>query len=348
MEEKPKRRSKSVAAREGADFRKSAPTGSKADASKDLPFNPLSETADPRQTGSNATLPLGNPGYNQATAVSSPGSMEKTLPAQRLVTNRFEVAALSNVGKIRTNNEDSYGTFLGSVPRLNNDQELLFSFMAVADGMGGHENGEVASNIAIRKMTEGVLRNFYLPTLEGEQPGRTGDSPMETLASLIEDANQAILQQAQQDRISMGTTLTCMVRIGQTAVIGHVGDSRLYILDKSSPKLRQVTHDHSMVQRLVDLGTITREEALNNPQRSVLYLTLGQKGQVEPDVELVQLAEVASILICSDGLWEMLEESAIERILKQAYSAAEACEKLVEAANAAGGYDNITVIVAKF
>jgi PPM family protein phosphatase len=343
MNERTRRRSKATGAADNNGEAKPDKTGS-AKGRDNSVTSP--DTSGAEQAGLTAppvslleSTPVGQSSANPAIIAPTP---------QRLVSNQVEIAFLSNVGRVRTNNEDSFSAFLGSVPRLNSDNELLFSFLAVADGMGGHEDGEVASNIAVRKMTEGVLRNFYLPTVEGRQPGRNGESPLEALAFLIEDANQAILQEAHQNRVSMGTTLTCAVLIGQTAVIGHVGDSRLYVLEKSSGKLRQATHDHSVVQRLVDMGTLTPEEAQNSPQRSVLYLTLGQKSQIDPEVEIVQLGDVAALLICSDGLWELVEDSAIESLFKQANSAAEVCGKLIEAANAAGGVDNVTAIVAKF
>lgn len=271
-----------------------------------------------------------------------------TLNAPQLAANRLEIGFLSHVGRVRSNNEDSFCAFTASVPRLNNSgPELALTFLAIADGMGGHENGEVASNLAVRKMSEGVLRDFYLPSIEGRQPGREGESPLETLTSLIENTNDYILQESQRNRTSMGTTLTCAVLIGQTAIIGHVGDTRLYILEKSSGKLRQVSHDHSVVQRLVEMGALTSEEAQYSPQRSVLYMTMGQKPQVEPDVELVSLADVTAMLLCSDGLWELVEDHLIEETLKKAGSAGEACEKLVNTALEAGGVDNITVVITK-
>jgi serine/threonine protein phosphatase PrpC len=272
----------------------------------------------------------------------------KVLAAQRVVANQVEIAFLTDVGRVRTNNEDSFSVFTASVPRLNNSTpELVFTFLAVADGMGGHENGEVASNLAVRKMSEGVVRNFYLNSVDDRPPGRDGQTLIEALAFLMEDTNQAILQEGYQNRTSMGTTLTCAVLLGQTAIVGHIGDSRLYVLEKSSGKLRQVTRDHSIVQRLVDMGTLTAEEAQASPQRSVLYMTVGQKPQIEPDVELVPLSDVAALLLCSDGLWELVPDSVIEQTLQTTASAAEACQSLVEAANAAGGVDNVTVVIAK-
>jgi protein phosphatase len=286
---------------------------------------------------------------NNHTAPIETTSAVKIVTTPQLVANRVEIGFLSNVGQVRTNNEDSFSAFTASVPRLNNDgPELVFTFLAIADGMGGHENGEIASNMAVQKISEGVLRDFYLPSIEGRQPGRNGDSPLETLSSLIENANQCILQESQRNRTSMGTTLTCAVLIGQTAIIGHVGDSRLYVLEKSSGKLRQVSHDHSVVQRLVEMGALTAEEAQYSPQRSVLYMTVGQKPQVEPDVEVLSLLDVRAMLLCSDGLWELVEDPVIEETLRKAGSAAEACEKLVNAANEAGGVDNVTVVIARF
>lgn len=275
-------------------------------------------------------------------------SPENTLSAPRVAANQVEVAFLSNVGRVRSNNEDSFSAFTASIPRLNNTgPENVFTFLVVADGMGGHEGGEVASNLAVRSMSAGIVQNFYLPTVEGRPPGRNGQTLLEALAFLMEDANQAILQEGHQKRTTMGTTLTCAVLIGQTAIVGHVGDSRLYILAKSTGKLRQVTTDHSVVQRLVDMGTLTPQEAQASPQRSVLYMTVGQKPQVEPDVELVPLGDVAAMLLCSDGLWEMVGDDAIEETLKTPGSAAQVCQSLVEAANAAGGVDNVTVVLAR-
>ncbi len=265
-----------------------------------------------------------------------------------LACQQVEVAYLSNVGRVRTNNEDSAVAFLGTVPQLHNEQGMLFGLLAVADGMGGHDKGEVASNLAVRSISEGVMRSFYLPTLEGRQPGRSDETPVEVLANLIEDANYQILQAAQAESISMGTTLSCVIWVGQTAFIGHVGDSSIYIIEKRSGRLKQITRDHSMVQRLVDLGQLSIEDAANSSQRSVLYLSMGLKIGVEADVEVVSLADASHILLCSDGLWDMLDDAAIEHIIKAASNPAQACSQLVAAANQAGGVDNITVLIGDF
>jgi PPM family protein phosphatase len=289
----------------------------------------------------NGTTPLATTGM-----LTAPGAT--TLIPKRLACQQVEATFLSDLGMRRDNNEDSACAFLGMAPRPDGQKELFFGFLGVADGMGGHDRGEVASNIAVRKMFEGVMSQFYVPTIEGRQPGREGQTPIEVLQGLIEDANQAILQEAHQHRTSMGTTLTCAIVVGQTAFVGHVGDSRCYVTEKSSGRMRLVTRDHSVVQRLVDQGSLTIEEAAFNPHRSVLYMSLGQKGRIEPDVDIVPLNDVKYMLLCSDGLWDMVEDYQIEHILNVAPGPAEACAMLVEAANNAGGYDNVTVVIAKF
>lgn len=305
------------------------------------PMNHLDATVPLPPLASNGTSPLTNGG------VTAAGVSSSSVP-QRIMCQQMEAAFVSDVGRQRSNNEDSASAFVGTVPRPDSGQEMLFGFLAVADGMGGHERGEVASNLAVRKMIEGVLQYFYMPTMEGRQPGRDGETPMDVLRGLIEDANQAILQDGHQHRTSMGTTLTCAVLVGQTAFIGHVGDSRLYVIEKSTGQLHQVTRDHSMVQRLVDLGQLSAEDALNSPQRSILYMSLGQKGRVEADVEVFPLNDVSHMLLCSDGLWDMIEDYEIEHILKTAPGPVEAGATLIAAANKAGGADNITVVVAQF
>ncbi|HEX2915247.1 MAG TPA: protein phosphatase 2C domain-containing protein [Chloroflexia bacterium] len=269
------------------------------------------------------------------------------LAPRRITCQQVEASYLSDVGQIRDNNEDNAGAFLGTIPSLDGSQQTLFGFLVLADGMGGHEQGEVASSIAVRKMTENVIKQFYLPSLEGRQPGYHGETPIEILQGLIEDTNQSILQEAHVNRVSMGTTLTCAVLVGQTAFVGHVGDSRMYVLEKSSGKLRQITHDHTMVQRLVDMGQLSPEDASNHPNRNILYMSLGQRGRVSADVEILPLADISHMLFCSDGLWEMVEDLQIEEILKNTHDPAEASAMLVAAANQAGGYDNVTVVVAK-
>lgn len=350
-EEKPKRSRKPAAAPTGE---KPKRTRTKSAATPPAPIVEVHPLAAGGDSAIDVTKPLANPApangtvpLISSTALLTEAAAISNLVPRRLICQQAEATFLSDVGMKRDNNEDSACAFLGAVPRPDGQRELFFGFLGVADGMGGHDRGELASNIAVRKMFEGVISQFYLPTIEGRQPGREGETPIEVLRGLVEDANQAILQEAHQNRISMGTTLTAAVLVGQTAFVAHVGDSRLYIVEKSTGKLRQITHDHSMVQRMVDMGHITAEDALNSPHRSVLYMSLGQKGRIEADVEIVPLNDVKVMMLCSDGLWDMIEDYQIEHILNVATEPAQACAMLVEAANQAGGYDNVTVVVAK-
>ncbi len=253
-------------------------------------------------------------------------------------------AYASDVGRQRQNNEDSAVAFLGMVERI----ETPFGFFAIADGMGGHENGEVASNIAVRKMMDGVMRDFYLPTKEGRPLGVAGETPLEIMGSLINDANQSIVTEGvTRYRASMGTTLSCVVINGQLGIVGHVGDSRIYVVERESGEMRQITTDHSLVQRLVEAGQLTPEEAIDHPQRSFLYMSLGQRGPVHPDTQILALADLSHIVLCSDGLWDMLDDPTISEILTSDSDPVKACQQLINEANEAGGADNVTVMVVK-
>ncbi len=274
-------------------------------------------------------------------AGQGPGTVDEP---RVLNSGTIECAYASDVGKLRSNNEDSAVAFLGTVERI----DTTFGFFAMADGMGGHENGEVASNIAVRKMMDGVMRDFYLPTKEGRPLGVAGETPTEIMVSLINDANQAIVTEGtNRFRSSMGTTLSCVILYGPVGIIGHVGDSRIYVVDSETKELHQITRDHSLVQRMVELGQLTQEETIDHPQRSYLYMSLGQRGLVNPDTETLPLMDISHILLCSDGLWDMLDDPTIANILTSAPDPGKACQNLINAANEAGGADNVTVIVVK-
>jgi protein phosphatase len=140
-----------------------------------------------------------------------------------------------------------------------------------------------------------------------------------------------------------GTTLTCALLIGEQVVLSHVGDSRAYIIN--GDELEQVTRDHSLVQRLQELGQLSAAEAAVHPQRSVLYRAVGQGEGLEVDVESRRLAPGAMLLLCSDGMWGLVPDKQILQTVRAAPSPQIACEALVAAANAAGGPDNITVVI---
>jgi len=223
----------------------------------------------------------------------------------------------TDVGHHRADNEDAY---LVHPP--------LF---AVADGLGGHQAGEVASSIAIER-------------LRAEAPG---SADANALARAVRAANSAVIQAATagQGRSGMGTTLTAAMIDGTRIVLAHVGDSRAYLLNLGT--LTQLTQDHSMVADMVRSGTLTAEESRVHPSRSVITRALGSDPNLLVDSFEVEASPGDRLLLCSDGLTGMVDDRAIERILSTAPSVEEAVDRLIEAANDAGGQDNITVVVAE-
>lgn len=229
---------------------------------------------------------------------------------------RFVWATASHQGRIRDNNEDS--VYPETDGRGN--EPLL---VAVADGMGGHVAGEVASQIAVEEATE------------------TSGNPERRVKTGNEAIIDAVLEKP--SLTGMGTTLTLaqLDPIGRVT-IGHVGDSRAYLLRQDS--LTQLTTDHSFVQEEIDAGRITPEEALDHPQRGLITRALGLGRDVEVDVKRMRLLVDDRLLLCSDGLSGMIVSDEIAAILGEG-SPSEAAWALVEAANQAGGHDNVTVVV---
>jgi len=244
----------------------------------------------------------------------------------------------TDVGAARSNNEDSVLV----VTAVQEGQHVSpdFEFFVVADGMGGHRAGEVASSIAARTVTEYVTRHFYLPNLTASEHG-TDEQPLnEILIQAVRSANQMVLEHVP----GAGTTLTCALLIGRKAYIAHVGDSRAYILQNGMSEL--ITQDHSLVDRLVELGQLTRDEAGEHPQKNVLYRAIGQSGVLEVDTAIRSIPNGARLLICTDGLWGMISDADIAQIVTDYRVPQIACDRLVLAANRAGGRDNITAVIA--
>ncbi|NWJ48365.1 MAG: serine/threonine-protein phosphatase [Chloroflexi bacterium] len=296
-----------------------------------------------------ATQPLSSMDFSQLEVKPIDVTVNGTssLIPQKVKCQQIEAAFASHVGMIRDNNEDSLTVFMGTIPRSENVPEQLFGFFAVADGMGGHENGEVASNIAIRTTSKNVVNEFYLRALSGLKPGSTGETPGEILVRLIENTNQLIIEQGQEARHNMGTTLTCIIILGSMAYVGHIGDSRLYGVNKETRQLQQITKDHSLVARLVEAGALTAQEALDSPQRSVLYRSLGQRLEMSADTDFFRISEYTHLVLCSDGLWDMLPDMSISYIINKYDEPATICQELINSANSAGGEDNVSVIVIK-
>jgi serine/threonine protein phosphatase PrpC len=244
-----------------------------------------------------------------------------------------------SVGKQREHNEDSLLAFTNTVS--GNAESIPFGLYIVADGMGGHQFGEVASNAAIRIMAGNITKKFHsylynLPT----QPLQ--DSLQEVMEESIRDAHKYV----QREAPGSGTTVTAALVLGQQVTIAHVGDSRAYAIYPDG-RMETITRDHSLVKRLEELGHLSKDEAVNFPHRNVLIRALGQGESLEADIFTVPFPSPGHLLICSDGLWNVVDEKDIYRAITEAPNLHRACQSLVEAANAAGGPDNISVILVQ-
>ncbi len=295
----------------------------------------------------NTTQPVENPMVGITTIPVRPGTMEgatRELEPEPTIQLQVEngqlvFAQLSDPGMKRANNEDA--AFALYTTSLSVDKRPDFGLFMVADGMGGHHNGEKASALAIRVVATEVMKQLYQPLLRDPDDTHDDQIPIaEVLELSVRAAHDQIIKEFSSDT---GTTLTAIVVMGNLAHIAHVGDSRAYLVTPG--KMEQLTRDHSVVQRLVELGTITRDEARNHQERSKLYRTVGIKQEVEPDIATRRLAAGASILLCSDGLWEFVEDNQIREIIATTPDPQTACEKLVALANAGGGDDNITAVI---
>ena len=330
----------------------SAPRGkAKAPTLEPAPPQTPPMEADPHSVGQ--TMPLADVGNEpalngtQRDATGALHSQKHVYTIHHMECDAIHAAYASDVGQVRANNQDNVTAFVNLIPR--GDGQAPFGLFIVADGMGGHEHGEVASMLATRALLQGVVENIYLPALEGHAFGNaTDETPTELIERLIEQSNRLVQSEAAAVNSNMGTTLTTAVVVGGSMYIGHVGDSRMYALlrdESGTGVLEQVTQDHSVVARMVQLGQLTPEEALTNPNRSMLYKTIGQRAKAQPDIEFVSLENVTHLLLCSDGLWDMVPDVYIEHILVSAATPAEACQMLLDAANSAGGEDNVTALV---
>ena len=243
-------------------------------------------------------------------------------------------------GKQRNHNEDAFFTL--TTMFSFNESEIPFGLYMVADGMGGHKNGEIASELAIRTIAGTLLTEIYTPLMSLDpQPAEL--SFREIFHNGIEQANMEIISKS----YGGGTTITAILIVGEQMTIAHVGDSRVYSVDKDG-SLEALTRDHSLVKRLQELGQITPEEAAVHPQRNVLYRALGQGEPFEPEIISTKRPESGSLLVCSDGLWSIVGQEGMQSIIKSGVSPQDICDRLIDAANDAGGPDNISAILVEF
>lgn len=232
--------------------------------------------------------------------------------------------ALTDIGRRRQLNQDFIycsETPVGNLPNI----------FIVADGMGGHNAGDYASVLAVETVVEEIGASFE-------------KNPVKVLEHAITQANTILRQRASENfsLSGMGTTLVAATCIGRYIEVANVGDSRLYVV---GDEITQITEDHSLVEEMVRMGGIDREEARNHPDKNIITRAVGARDDVEIDFFNLELQTGDMVLLCSDGLTNMVDDEMIRRILKNGGSLRDRVEELVETANRNGGRDNISVIV---
>lgn len=253
----------------------------------------------------------------------------------------LNAASITHPGQVRQSNEDSIFTFLRP-PEQGNPLGLLI----VADGMGGHLAGEVASRLAIETIQK-EMQPLFAVSSDG-----AATKPLtmleEHLRTAIEKANAIIHQYSLQhpdEAANLGSTVTCAVVRGEAVVVANVGDSRVYHLHQN--ELTQITEDHSYVARLIKEGQLEPEAIYTHPHRSVIIRALGHEPGVEVDVWTLEFGIGDRLLLCSDGLWEMVRDDQIKQRLTNSPQLQAAAQTLINDANNCGGVDNVSVIVAE-
>jgi PPM family protein phosphatase len=256
----------------------------------------------------------------------------------KIEPRQFMIGSGQSVGMKRDHNEDSLFTLTVTIGNSTWNQPM--GIFIIADGMGGHHHGEIASDIAIRTVAGSIIKKLH-PIIANTT--KTLDEPLqEILQESVIEAQNAI------NKISpgSGTTLTALLCLDQQMTIAHIGDSRAYTLQPGG-RITAITRDHSVARRLEELGQISSTDALNHPQRNVLYRSLGISESLEVDIFTETFPNPGFLLICSDGLWGVIPDKEIYTIVYSAKSLQIACQDLVKAANDAGGPDNISVILVQ-
>ncbi|MDH4163858.1 MAG: Stp1/IreP family PP2C-type Ser/Thr phosphatase [Nitrospirota bacterium] len=239
-------------------------------------------------------------------------------------TPRLTWHGITDTGMVRPHNEDDLAHL-----KVNGN-----SLFVVADGMGGHDAGEVASSVAVRTVSSEIRRIAVLSR-----------DPLGAVERAIQAANAVVHQEAVRKGSNMGTTLAVALVIDGVAHIGNVGDSRIYWIENGS--ITQLTEDHSLVAKLVSAGKLTKEEARTDPRSNLLYRTIGIDGAVRTATTRWELKTGGTLLLCTDGLWNEVSDEEIYRICAEEKQTELICARLVQLANANGGRDNITAIAVK-
>jgi protein phosphatase len=268
-----------------------------------------------------------------------------------------DVAALSHAGKVRPNNEDSFlvtrfgrsmRTLLTNLPshEAPNDHAEIGYAMMVADGMGGAVGGEIASRTAISTLAELAIETPDWILRLNEARGKRVLGRMEDRFNRLKDVLEKRIEK-DPDLSGMGTTLTLAVSLGSDLIVSHVGDSRAYLF--TCGQLVRLTKDQTMAQLLAEVGVIRQEDIDKHHARHVLTSAIGTSGnEMEVELHHLRIADEDQLLICSDGLTEMVSDEDIATVLRKGQRAADTCQELLTMALDTGGRDNVTVIVAHY
>lgn len=273
------------------------------------------------------------PLYRQTTT----GTDTIKLPAEKQYTLTIGTGLDAGIKRKHKPNEDRLLAIQGTLAHDTCPQP--FGLFVIADGIGGHANGQEASRLAIQH-----IRDVVIPALLSDVK-ISEEQSAELLLEAVQEANNAVCQYNQMYKSDIGTTVTAALVVGKTISIANVGDSRTYS-HTSDGGLKKVTRDHSVVARLVENGAISADDVYSHPRRNEIYRSLGHKTSLDVDMFTHPLAAETTLLLCSDGLWEMVRDPAIQEILSaELPDATKASEALVQAALDGGGQDNISVIV---
>jgi PPM family protein phosphatase len=267
-------------------------------------------------------------------ALSRPVVGEDIVSARR---GCIRVGSRTDLGRVREHNEDAVLVMLSHLDVTPTSSD--FGLFMVADGMGGHQKGEAASALAIRIAAEYLVGQVYVSLLSGADRGANQPVLTDVVRDAIVYANRIVSRELP----GSGCTLTCGMVVGGRLFIGHVGDSRAYIR-RADGGMVTLTTDHSLVNRLIEIGQLSADEAADHPQRNVLYRAIGQPEALEVDVVTYPFASGDRLLLCSDGLWNLVPDAEISEMAGMS-DPQSGCDALVEAANAAGGIDNISVVL---
>lgn len=280
---------------------------------------------------------------NQVDTSPLRGGQTRPLPPLeevRFSSRRLTYGQSTDVGMVRANNQDALFTQTAVIESA--ESLPTFGVFIVADGMGGHTEGERASMIAAKTLARHILDQIYMPMLFDNEPS----SEQHTIPEVLEEGMMLADEEVKQAVPDGGTTLTAAVIHGNLLYVAHVGDSRAYLINNGSMEL--ITRDHSLARRLQEIGHLSADEAETYPQKNVLYKAIGQGDALE-DVDRAtrRLLPGTRLLLCSDGLWGSLDDELILKTTEEAADVQEACDQLIALANQAGGPDNVTAVLVE-